>query len=199
MQQPLTDAMTTRGAVGVTSLPLPAGRWKVDPATSGVLFVARQLGVSKVRGRFHRFDATLDVGTTLAEIAVLADVDLASVDTGNATRDAHLRTAAYFDVEQHPTMTFRSTAVGQDGGSYWMGGDLTIANVQRPVMLDVEFHATARSRVDQRLRARFVATGEVRRRDFGLDAARFVVANTVKIELDMQFIACDDNPRTEPA
>jgi polyisoprenoid-binding protein YceI len=192
MQQPLIDATTTGDAVGATTLPLPAGRWKVDPATSGVLFVARQMGVVKVRGHFSRFDATIDAGATLADIAVFAEVDLGSVDTDNVKRDGHLRAGSYFDIERHPTMTFCSTAVGHDRGAYWLGGDLTIANVTRPVMLDVEFHGTACSRVDHSLRASFVATGEVRRREFGLDAARFIVADKVKIELDMQFVACDD-------
>jgi polyisoprenoid-binding protein YceI len=197
MHQPLVDATISAETVGETLLPLPVGRWKVDPATSGVLFVARQMGLFSVRGHFDRFDATLDVGPTLADIAVIAEVDLTSVDTNNARRDAHLRSGAYFDVEKQPTMMFRSTAVGYEDGSYWLGGDLTIANATRPLMLDVEFHGAACSRVDQRCRASFVATGEVRRRDFGLDAARFVVGDKVTIELDAQFVACDDTP-TEP-
>jgi polyisoprenoid-binding protein YceI len=198
MHQPLIDDRIAAAPGGEAPLLLPTGRWTVDRESSGVLFVAHQMGLFKVRGRFNNFDATLDVGPTLADLDVAAIVDLSSVDTDNARRDAHLRSRHYFDVEQHPTMAFRSTAVGDDDDAYWLGGDVTIGDVQRPVMLDVAFNGLAQSRVDRSLRASFVATGQVRRRDFGLDAAKFVVANKIEFELDMQFVACGE-PRIEEA
>jgi polyisoprenoid-binding protein YceI len=94
-------------------------------------------------------------------------------------------------------MVFRSTAVGDDDDAYWLGGDVTIGNVQRPVMLDVGFNGLAQSRVDRSLRASFVATGRLRRRDFGLDAAKFLVANKVEFELDLHFVACGDARQEE--
>ncbi len=189
MDQPLFDRTVATVPGDAAPFLLPAGRWNVDRAASGVLFVARQFGLFKVRGRFHDFDATLDVGATHADIDVAVEVDLSSVDTNNARRDAHLRSATFFDVEQHPTMLFRSTTVGAQGDSYWLGGDLTIGNVTRPLTVDVSFHGLAQSRVDRSLRASFVATGEVRRREFGVDAARFLVGDKVEFELDVQFVA----------
>src|SRR5882762_10077900 len=91
-----------------TTLPITSGRWTLDQAHSGVLFVVRHLGLSNVRGRFDRFDATVDVGSSLDEIVVTAEVDLSSVDTNNADRDAHLRSTDFFDTDQNPQMTFRS-------------------------------------------------------------------------------------------
>jgi polyisoprenoid-binding protein YceI len=192
MHQPLTDDRVATALDGEAPLLLPTGRWAVDREASGVLFSVRQMGLFNVRGRFDDFDATLDVGPTLAELEVGAVIDLSSVDTGNAKRDAHLRSHDFFDVDQHPTMVFRSTAVGDDDDTYWLGGDVTIGNVQRPVMLDVTFNGLSQSRVDRSLRASFVATGQVRRRDFGFDAAKFVVGNRVEFELDMQFVACGE-------
>jgi polyisoprenoid-binding protein YceI len=198
MHQPLIDDRVATAVEGEASLLIPTGRWTLDREASGVLFVARQMGLFGVRGRFHDFDATLDVGSTLADLEVAAVVDLSSVDTNNAKRDAHLRSRDFFDVEQHPTMVFRSTAVGDEDGAYWVGGDLTIGNVHRPVMLDVAFNGLSQSRVDRSLRASFVATGQVRRRDFGLEAAKFVVHNKVEFELDMHFVACPSE-RSEEA
>src|SRR5260221_1590357 len=107
-------------------LELAPGRWSLDKNHSGVSFVVRHLGLSNVRGRFDGFHATLDIGTSLAEIAITADVDLTSVDTNNADRDAHLRSTDFFDTDQHPFMTFRSTSVTGSGENYELAGDLTI-------------------------------------------------------------------------
>ncbi|MGZ4754292.1 MAG: YceI family protein, partial [Acidimicrobiia bacterium] len=125
-----------------TTLPLAPGTWTLDKNHSGVLFVVRHLGLSNVRGRFDSFDATLDVGSDLSEVSVTADVDLSSVDTNNADRDAHLRGTDFFDTEQHSAMTFRSTSVTGSGEDYELTGDLTIASTTKPVTFDVEFHGT---------------------------------------------------------
>jgi polyisoprenoid-binding protein YceI len=189
--------MTTTNAVGVASLPLTGGRWVADPAHSGIFFVVRHLGLSNVRGRFNRFDATLDIGPVLGDLDVRAQIDLSSVDTNNAERDAHLRTSDFFDVEKQPTMVFRSTEItGADEG-YELRGDLTIVGVTRPVTLDVEFNGTDVFPVDQSLRAGFTATGEIRRSDFGIDfglvlgAEKLLLGDKIKVELDLQFVAPD--------
>src|SRR5882757_10831273 len=128
--------------VSATSLQLVPGRWALDKNHSGMYFVIRHLGLSNVRGRFDAFEATLDVGTTLADVVITADVDLSSVDTNNADRDAHLRSTDFFGTDEHPRMTFRSTAVRGAGENYELAGDLTIAGLTRAVTFDAEFNGT---------------------------------------------------------
>lgn len=181
--------------VTTTTLPLAPGLWTLDKNHSSVLFVVRHLGLSNVRGRFDTFEATLDVGPTLESIKVTADVDLSSVDTNNADRDAHLRSTDFFDTEQHQTMTFRSTAVTGSGEDYELAGDLTIAGVTKPVTFDVEFHGTEIFPGDQSTHAGFSATGEIKRSEFGIDfgiiagAEKLMLGDKIKIELDIQFVA----------
>ena len=93
-----------------TDLPLIPGRWALDTNHSTVGFAIRHLGVAKVRGRFTDFDVDVVVGETLADTPVAAIVQLASIDTGNADRDAHFRAVDMIDVAARPTLTFRSTA-----------------------------------------------------------------------------------------
>ena len=92
-----------------SSLALTPGRWPIDPNHSAITFAIRHLGLSKVRGRFRVFDVFLDIGPSGTEFEVVANIDLASIDTSNPDRDAHLRSTDFFNVDQHPTMTFRST------------------------------------------------------------------------------------------
>jgi polyisoprenoid-binding protein YceI len=178
----------------VTTLPLAAGHWTVDHNHSGVLFTVRHLGLSNVRGRFGQFDATLDVGDRLDEVSVSATVDLSSVDTNNADRDAHLRSTDFFDTEQHPAMTFRSTSITGAGEDYELRGELTLAGVTKEIVLDVEFHGTETFPADQSTHAGFTATGQIRRSEFGIDfgivaGEKLMLSDKVKIELDLQFVA----------
>src|SRR6202158_3236361 len=96
----------------VASTPaLTQGRWTIDPNHSAITFAIRHLGLSKVRGRFRVFDVFLNIGPSATEFEVVANIDLASIDTGNPDRDAHLRSTDFFNVGQHPSMTFRSTRI----------------------------------------------------------------------------------------
>src|SRR5207245_9884318 len=90
-----------------SSLALTPGRWTIELNRSAITFSSRFLGLSKVRGRFRLFDVSLDVGPSGTEFEVEASIDLASIDTSLPRRDAHLRTADFFHVDVHPTMTFR--------------------------------------------------------------------------------------------
>src|SRR6202011_2141891 len=120
------------------SLPLAPGHWAVDTNHSSIGFSIRHLGVSKVRGRFTRFDADVVVGETLATTSVSATVDVASIDTANADRDAHVLSPDLIDVARRPTMVFRSTSVRGAGSEYQIDGDLSIGDVTRPIVLAVE-------------------------------------------------------------
>jgi len=120
------------------SLPLASGRWAVDANHSSIGFTIRHLGVSKVRGRFTRFDAEVVIGETLETTSVVANIDVSSIDTANADRDAHVLSPDIIDVAKRPTMVFRSTRIVGGGVEYQIDGDLTIGDVTRPVVLAVE-------------------------------------------------------------
>lgn len=187
--------MTSSSVAGTNATQLAPGRWTLDRAHSAVVFSVRHLGLSKVRGRFDTFDATLDVGEAPDDVRVEATVEMGSVNTSDATRDAHLRTTDFFDVDKHPTLHFVSTGLseGEDGVTWELAGDLTINGITRPTVLDVEFHGTEKHRED--LHAGFSATGEIRRSDFGIDFGilplggdKLALADRVPFELDLQFV-----------
>ena len=115
------------------------GTWTIDPTHTRLGFVARHAMVTKVRGQFEEFGGTLviDAANPSASTAHVT-VQLASVNTGTPDRDAHLRSADFFDVENNKEMTFASTGVKQDGDEFVMLGDLTIKGVTRPVELELE-------------------------------------------------------------
>ena len=119
---------------------LSPGTWTVDPTHSEVGFVARHLMVSKVRGSFTQFEATVLVGDSFDTSSVQATVQLASIDTGSADRDTHLKSADFFDTDSHPVMTFTSTSVSSDK----LVGDLTIKGVTRQVAFDLDFAGVSR-------------------------------------------------------
>lgn len=171
-----------------TALPLATGQWALDPFHSSVNFTIRHLGIAKVRGRFERLEAELVVGERIEDVRVSATVDLASVNTGNADRDAHVRAPDLLHVEKRPTMTYRSTRVSGEGEDWTMEGELTIGDVTRPVSFAVEFGGLVEVPMDGSRHAGFEATGEIRRGDFGLDFAPGLLGEVVKIQLDMQFV-----------
>jgi polyisoprenoid-binding protein YceI len=186
--------MTTASAPN--TLPLPPGAWTLDPNHSGVHFRIRHLGLSNVRGRFDRFDATLRVGVSLDDVAVGATIDMGSVDTNQPDRDTHLRSTDFFSTDQHPEMVFRSTSVKERGeGEYELAGELAINGITRPVVLDVEFNGVEVFPGDGKTHAGFSATGEVNRDDFGVDfnmplgMDKMALGQKVRIELEFQFIA----------
>src|SRR6478609_11657481 len=114
--------MTTTSQTSTSTLPLVAGHWPVDLAHSSVGFSVRHLGVSKVRGRFNTFDVDVVIGATLDDTSLTATIDVASIDTGNADRDAHVLSADIVDVERRPTIGFRSTRVVDAGDHYAVEG-----------------------------------------------------------------------------
>jgi polyisoprenoid-binding protein YceI len=189
-----TDTSTSSAA---SALPLPAGRWELDPNHFRVGFAIRHLGVSKVRGQFLNVAAVLVVGPTVAESSLTATVDLASIDTGNADRDAHVRSPDLLHVDVRPTMEFRATGLDGDGDDLVLVGDLTIGEVTRPVSFAVEFGGVEAFPADGRLHAGFEATGEIRRKDFGLDGGLLgttMLGDVVKVEIDLQLVAVDEPP-----
>jgi len=171
------------------TLPLAHGRWAMDSDHTTVGFTIRHLGVAKVRGRFGAVSAELVIGPTLEDSTVTASVDLASIDTGQPDRDAHVRAPELLDTGRRPTMTYRSTQVRGEGTDWTVDGDLTIGDITRPLTLAVELGGVE-AFFDGTRHAGFEATGEICRKDYGLGFGTLgaILGDVVKIELDMQFV-----------
>ena len=169
------------------------GTWSLDASHSTVGFTVRHLMVSKVRGKFNEFTADVQIAENPLESTVTAEVQMASIDTGDANRDNHLRTNDFFDVEHHPTMTLRSTGIERRGDDLVLHADLTIRGVTKPVDFDLEFGGVGPDPWGG-TRAGFNATATISRKDFGvewnapLETGGVVVADKVNIELDIELI-----------
>ena len=127
--------------MSTTAVEIPgyiAGTWTVDPVHSEVSFVVRHMMVSKVRGRFDKFEGTIVTAEDPLKSTVTASVDLSSINTGQEQRDAHIRSADFFDVENHPAMTFTSAGVRAVDGALLLEGDLTIRGTTKPVTFELE-------------------------------------------------------------
>jgi len=168
--------------------------WNLDPMHSEATFKVRHMMVSNVTGHFKSFSATAQTQSddlSDAQFSFEADVD--SIDTRQADRDAHLKSADFFDAANHPKLSFRSNAVEKRGDKHVLKGDLTIRGVERPVELDLEFNGSA---VDPygNTKAGFEISGAVSRKEFGLqwnavtEAGSVVVGDEVKILVNAQFI-----------
>jgi polyisoprenoid-binding protein YceI len=144
-----------------------AGTWAIDPVHSEVGFTARHFGVSKVKGRFDKFEGTFVTGEDPLASSVNATIDATSINTNQEQRDAHIRSADFFHVEEHPTLTFVSTGIKDNGGEYLLEGDLTIRGVTKPVSLKLEVNGFGPDAYGG-TRAGFTATGEINRNDFGV-------------------------------
>src|SRR3954462_4421703 len=135
------------------------GTWSIDPVHSEVGFLVRHMMVSKVRGKFTEFSGDVVTGENPLASSVSATIDLSSIDTGNADRDNHIRSADFFEVDTHKTMTYRSTGIRVDGGDYYLDGDLSLKGVTKPVTLRLEVGGFGPDAFGG-TRAGFTATGE---------------------------------------
>ena len=166
---------------------LTTGTWVIDPTHSEVGFVARHLMVTKVRGSFTDVSGTVEVAEDVSASVANVVIKTASVSTGTADRDGHLRSADFFDVETFPEMTFVST--GFDGET--LTGDLTIKDVTKPVTLDVEFNGVATDPWGNE-KAGFEATADINRTDWNLnwnaalEKGGVLVSEKIKLVLDVQ-------------
>ncbi|ABG95697.1 conserved hypothetical protein [Rhodococcus jostii RHA1] len=169
---------------------LTAGTWAIDTVHSTVGFSVRHLMVSKVRGTFNDFTGAI----TIAEdgtAAVTAEIQVASIDTKNTDRDAHIKSADFFDAEQYPTATFTSTAVRAKGDDYVVEGEFTLHGVTRPVELALEFNGVNPGMGNGPV-AGFEATTVLNRKDFGitidmpLEGGGAVVGDKITITLEIE-------------
>ena len=182
----------TRTFNGV-EIPEP-GTYTLDPAHTVVGAVARHLMVSKVRGKFTDVTGTITIAEDPLESTVAVTIKAASIDTGVADRDNHLRSPDFLDVENYPELTFASTRVlKQDGADFVVAGDLTIRGVTREVELEVSFEGVSRSPWGNEV-AGFSATTELDREEFGmtwnaaLETGGVVVSKKLKVEIEVEAV-----------
>jgi polyisoprenoid-binding protein YceI len=188
------ETSTKENPVTTTTRPtlpgLVAGTWTIDPVHSDASFTVRHMMVSKVRGAFRGLSGSVTVADDVLDSSVEATIDMASIDTGNEQRDAHIRSADFFEVETYPTMTFRSTAIRPAGDGYVLAGDLSLHGITKGVELELEFVGAGPDAYGG-TRAGFSATTEISRSEFGVDIAMpmdgggVVVSDKVRVALEI--------------
>jgi polyisoprenoid-binding protein YceI len=171
-----------------------SGTYVLDPAHTRIGFVARHAMVTKVRGQFGTFEGTarIDEANPSASKVDLT-IQVASVDTGSADRDGHLKSGDFFDVETYPTITFTSTEVKRDGSDWAVTGDLTIKDVTKTVTIEFEHTGSARDPFGN-LRVGFEGETTINRKDWGLtwnaalETGGVLVSEKIKLEFDVSAI-----------
>jgi polyisoprenoid-binding protein YceI len=169
-------------------------KWVLDPTHSEVTFKVKHLMFTNVSGNFTKFEATAesdDENFDNASFSFSADVD--SINTNNADRDGHLKSADFFDAAQFPTITFTSTSVAKDGSDLKVTGDLTVHGVTKSVTLDTEFGGIQKDPWGN-IKSGFSVTGKINRKDFGLswnaalETGGVMLGEEVKLALELQFV-----------
>lgn len=191
----MTDTLQTQLVRDLNGAPAPvAGTYAIDKSHSTVEFVARHLMISKVRGRFSDYEGTVVIGEGPEDTSVEVSVDLASVDTNDAKRDEHLRSADFFDVEKWPEIRFESTQIEEiEENAYMVAGRLTIRDITKPVSIPLELMGVQTDAFGA-LRAGFEGSRRINRRDFGLewnmplDAGGVLVSEKISLEFEISAI-----------
>lgn len=169
--------------------------WKLDPTHSEVVFKIKHLVITTVTGNFRTFDSTVMTANDgdFSNAKINFDIDIDSIDTNQAQRDAHLQSADFFDAENHPKITFQSTDVRKKGDDLQIVGDLTIRGNTKPVTLTAEFGGTVTDPYGN-FKAGFEVKGEISRKEFGLtwndvtEAGSVVVSDKVRFEASVQYV-----------
>jgi polyisoprenoid-binding protein YceI len=169
--------------------------WHIDPAHSEISFSVRHMMISTVRGKFSSFSGTVDAddqNPTAAQVNV--EIQAASIDTGNEQRDTHLRSADFLNAEQYPTITFASTKIEQvDKQHGRLHGNLTIRDVTKPVVLDVEYAGMAKSPWGT-TSAGFSAETKINRKDWdlnwnvALETGGWLVSDEIKVSIELELV-----------
>jgi polyisoprenoid-binding protein YceI len=198
-----TDIFAAASLIGKGAKPMTATAtdiatttWKLDPAHSAAEFKVKHMMISNVKGSFSGLSGVLTEHKTDATLSsVEATIPIETVNTGDPQRDGHLKSADFFDVEKFPTMTFKSTAVKQNGeGEYSVTGDLTLHGVTKPVTFKVEGPSAPAKDPWGNMRIGLSAATKINRKDFGLawnaalETGGFLVGDEVNLTLDVQFI-----------
>ena len=167
--------------------------WAIDPAHSEITFKVKHLMISNVKGEFRTFAASID-GEDFTNSTLSAKIDASSISTNNNDRDTHLKSPDFFEVEQFPEITFKSTSLKKgDDDEYKLVGDLTIKGVTKEITLDTEFGGFMKDPYGNE-KAGFSINGKLNRKDFrlnwnaALEAGGVMVGNEVKINAEVQFV-----------
>jgi polyisoprenoid-binding protein YceI len=177
-----------------TTTLIPAGTWAVDPKHSTVEFQVKHMGIANVKGKFNEFAGTLEIGDDLATAKATGTVKVASVDTNEEQRDAHLRSADFFDAETHPELSFAATAIEPvDEETFRIAGDLTLHGITRPITLEAVVQGTDRDPWGND-RVGLEVVGQLKRSDYdmkfnqALGSGNMLVGDKVKLVLDISAI-----------
>lgn len=169
------------------------GTWTLDPTHSTISFSVKHLAISKVRGTFDTFDVTVTTAEDPNNSRIEATIDIASVNTGQPQRDAHLQSSDFFLVAEHPTATFVSTSLEADGDNFTLTGDLTLRGVTKQIVLAGEFGGVLADDYGQ-TKAGASATTTINRHDFGvnwnaaLEAGGLTLGDDVAITIELQVV-----------
>ena len=170
---------------------VPAGTWQVDPVHSSVGFSVKHLGIATVRGKFEEFEGILEIGEGDESARALGTVQGVSINTGDAGRDEHLRSADFFGVERNPELRFESTQVTQvDEDTFEITGDLTMNGVTKPITLSAEVQGEETDPWGNE-RVALEVTGQLNRGDWNmtfnqaLGSGNLLVGEKVKLQLDI--------------
>lgn len=168
--------------------------WQLDPTHTSIGFTVRHMVVAKVHGRFTRFSGSVALGADGTPLEAQAEIGAASIDTQVSARDDHLRSADFFDVENHPTIDFRSLRFeGVGGDRYRVTGTLQIRGVEKEVVLDAEYLGRMMDPFGVE-RVAFSATTSIDRREFGLtwnqamEAGGILVGDRIDVQLEVQAV-----------
>lgn len=172
-----------------------ATKWAIDPAHSEISFKVKHLVVTTLTGKFNTFEGTVEsANEDFADAKISFSADTASIDTGNADRDGHLKSDDFFNAEAYPKLTFKSTSFTKTGDNeYKLSGDFTIRDVTKPIELDVEFAGTTVDPWGQ-TKAGFEINGKIKRKEYGLkwdaitEAGSALVSDEVKLHLNVQLV-----------
>ena len=169
------------------------GTWDIDASHSTVGFSVRHMMVSKVRGYFREFSGELVTAADPSQSSVTATIDMDSIDTRQEQRDAHIKSADFFDVGNHTVMTFRSTGVRAEGEDWHVDGELTLKGITKPVTLELELNGFGPDAYGG-TRAGFSAKTVISRSVFGVDIAMpmdgggVVVGDKINVELEIEAV-----------
>ncbi|MQA32319.1 YceI family protein [Modestobacter roseus] len=167
------------------------GTWDIDASHSTVGFAVRHMMVSKVRGYFREFSGVIVTAEDPSQSTVTATVDMDSIDTRQEQRDAHIKSADFFDVGNHTVMEFRSTGVRNKGEDWVVEGDLTIKGITKPVTLDLELNGFGPDAYGG-TRAGFSGKTSISRKEYGvdidmpMDGGGVVVGDKIEVELEIE-------------
>jgi polyisoprenoid-binding protein YceI len=170
-----------------------AGTWQIDASHSEVGFSVRHMMISKVRGGFHEFAGTIVTAEDPSDSVVDVAVTLSSISTGDANRDAHLRSPDFFDTDTHPQMTYHAKGVATDGDGFRLDGELSLKGITRTVPVVFELTGVGPDPYGG-VRAGFSGRAEINRNDFNvtwnqaIEGAGVVVGDKVQIQLEVQAV-----------